>query len=217
MLGHRHGCGVCRRIWWIHRRLTIVGTQGPCSDAVCTHANGMVSTGSIHHSCLPGLFQQLSQRPGGGKESRKVHPGVKEESHINQTQRGLNKVLLWYYLSPSAKYSHGLYFNSYTCRHIWKKWKSDYPRLQKQTQVKFKTEEEEMKSTGLWMFAKREHQSFIKYKVTSHLAIFHCLMPLNKYSLFETGTKAGKGLPACRISSSCKQELALCSVGNGFR
>lgn len=74
-----------------------------------------------------------------------------------------------------------------------------------------------MKSSSLWMFAKWEHQSFIKYKATSHLAIFHCLMPLNKYRrLFETGTKAGKGLPACRINSSCKQELALPLVGNGF-
>lgn len=69
-------------IWWTGKGLTIVGTQGPCRDAVGPHANGMVSTSSIHYSCLPGLLQQLSQRPGGSKESRNVHPGAKEELHI---------------------------------------------------------------------------------------------------------------------------------------
>lgn len=92
-------------VWWTYRGLTVVGTQRPCRDAIGPHANGMVSTGSIQHSCLPGLFQQLSQRPGGRKESRQLLPGVKEESYIHlipkakkkRTQRGLKEVLLRHY------------------------------------------------------------------------------------------------------------------------
>lgn len=50
--------------------LTVVGTQGPCRDAVGPHPYRMVSTGPVHHSCLPRLFQQLCQSPGGKKGRR---------------------------------------------------------------------------------------------------------------------------------------------------
>lgn len=101
VLGHLHGG---TDIWWSRRGLTVVGTQGPCRDAVGPHANGMVGAGSIYHSCLPGLFQQLSQRPGERKESRDLHFGVQEESHIHQiekailkrTQKGLKELLRHY-------------------------------------------------------------------------------------------------------------------------
>lgn len=63
-------------IWGTCRGLTVVGTQGPCRDAIGPHPYGMVSTGSIHHSCLPRLFQQLCQSPGGRKENRDLFPGV---------------------------------------------------------------------------------------------------------------------------------------------
>lgn len=57
-------------IWGTRRGLTVVGTQGPCRDAIGPHPYGMVSTGSIHHSCLPRLLQQLRQSPGARKENR---------------------------------------------------------------------------------------------------------------------------------------------------
>lgn len=76
---------VAADIWGSRRELTVVGTQGPCRDAVGPHADGMVSTGSIHHSCLPGLLQQLSQRPGEEERKAEMYTPVLRKNHISIT------------------------------------------------------------------------------------------------------------------------------------